>query len=60
MIKENSLKAIQNGKEPIKVTWKNLEYTVNVPTTKLDQEISNQKTKKLTVLKNCTGYALPG
>ena len=59
-IRESSLKAIQATKEPIKVTWSNLSYIVNVHTTKEEQKTSGNKTKPLQVLKYCSGYALPG
>lgn len=42
-------------KEPIKITWKDLNYTVQVP----DPD-GPAKTKPFQVLKNLTGYALPG
>jgi len=37
LTKKNSQIAIDKGKDPIKITWKNLSYTVGVATTKYER-----------------------
>lgn len=59
LIKQNSLKAIKNTKEPIKITWKNLTYEVTVQKPKTSDPKAPTSEKKL-ILENCSGYALPG
>jgi hypothetical protein len=39
--------AIANGQDPIKITWKNLSYTVKLSTTKMEKEQGLGKTKQL-------------
>jgi ABC-type multidrug transport system ATPase subunit len=60
LIRETSIKAISSTKEPIKITWSNLNYIVKVPASKEEAERTGSKTKPLQVLKDCSGYALPG
>ena len=36
LIKKTSLDAVKYSKEPIKITWKNLTYTVSIPVTRTD------------------------
>ena len=44
-----------------KISFKNVKYTVTVPTTREERkEPGVGNTKQLQVLKDCTGYALPG
>ena len=59
MIRETYKLAITQS-DPVKLSWSNLNYTVMVPTTKEEQnkELGTKKPQK--VLKNLTGYALPG
>ena len=60
LIKQTSLQAIQNTSIPIKITWKDLSYVVSVKISKVEQEQGKLETKKVEVLKKCSGYALPG
>ena len=53
-------RAIEKTKEPIKITWKNLNYSVQVATNKQERVQGRPKTETIQVLKDCTGYALPG
>ncbi len=39
--------AIANGQDPIKITWKNLSYTIKLSTTKIEKEQGLGKTKQL-------------
>jgi len=59
LIRSTSLKAIKETKEPIKITWRNLNYEVVVPLPKSNIKDAPKTTKRL-ILQNCTGYALPG
>lgn len=47
-------RSIKNAQLPIKITWKNLNFTV---TTKQSKSKTHQQ---IGILKDCTGYALPG
>lgn len=47
-------------KNPIKISFKDVNFTVKVPTTKQEQADGYGTTKWFPVLKNCTGYANPG
>ena len=60
LIKQTSLQAIKNTSRPIKITWQDLSYVVSVKVSKIEQEQGQLKTKKVEVLKKCSGYALPG
>ena len=60
LIKQNSRKAIAECKDPIKITFENVTYTVRIPTTKSERAQGMAKSKDFDVLKNCTGYANPG
>jgi ATP-binding cassette, subfamily G (WHITE), eye pigment precursor transporter len=53
-------KAAQINENAIKVSFKNICYTVTVETNHVERDAGFGKTKNLQVLKNCTGYALPG
>ena len=39
--------AIANGQDPIKITWKNLSYTVKLSTTKMEKDQGLGKAKQL-------------
>ena len=59
--KKESLKnAINKYDTPIKITWKNINYKAKIATTKAERRLRPEKTKELEILRNCTGYALPG
>ena len=76
LIRAISDKAIRTQPTPIKITFKNLNYSVTVQKTKVDLEselpplpgsrdrkkaMKNlTQTKELQILKNCSGFALPG
>ena len=49
--KEAAFQAIKNFENPIKVTFKNLSFSVKVPTTKLERKQRPEKTKELEILK---------
>jgi len=44
----------------VKLTWRNLNYTVKIKQTREQIKATGQKEVSLQVLKGCTGYALPG
>ena len=52
--------AIENFENPIKLTFKNLSYSVRIPTTKEERRQRPEKMKDFEILKECTGVALPG
>lgn len=60
LIEQTMTKAIKNTNEPIKISWTNLSYTVQVACTKEERSQGKPKTKPFEVLRNVTGYALPG
>ena len=43
-----------------KISFKNVKYTVTVPTNREERNQGQGNTKQLEVLKDCSGYALPG
>lgn len=45
---------------PVKLSFHDLKYTVQVHTTKREQDMGMGKKKPFEVLKGVTGYALPG
>ena len=57
-----------DGSTPIKLTFKDVCYEVTVKKSKQERDTElpmlpgqqNSRTKKLQVLKNCTGFAAPG
>ena len=53
------MKAARETKEPIKITWTDLNYTVQVALPR-SNEPNAPKTAIRKVLQNCSGYALPG
>ena len=50
----------QNGVVPIKVTWTDLCYEVNVSLDKVEAQRKGIKTERKKIVKNATGYAIPG
>jgi len=60
LIEQTTLKAIKNSVDPIKITWHDINYTVEVPLANFNKIDGHFKTKTIQVLQNCTGYALPG
>lgn len=50
-----------NQKNPVKISFNNLKYTVNIPCSKEEiQESNGAYYRKMDVLKNLSGFALPG
>lgn len=50
-----------SAENPAKLSWHNLKYTVQVPTTKLERQNNGEGvTRSFEVLKGISGYALPG
>ena len=60
LIRQTCSRALTEATNPTKVSWENLKFTVNVPTTVEERATGMGKTKKFDVLKGITGYALPG
>lgn len=60
MISQNTEKAIKETKKPVKITWQNINYVVTVKSSKLEQKQGKPIFTNVEVLKNCSGYALPG
>ncbi len=59
VIKSSSIRAARETKEPIKITWSDLNYTVEVALPK-SKDSNAPRTATRKVLQNCSGYALPG
>ena len=60
-LKESTKLAITKIGTPIKLTFTNLTYTVRVTCTKEEmREAGNMKYRDEVILKNATGYMLPG
>jgi len=57
---EISREAIRTAKNPVKLSFQNLNYTVAVKTTKQEASSGMGSYKKVKVLKDCSGFALPG
>lgn len=55
LLRTNTQQAITKLAEPIKVTWQDLNYTVQIP----DPD-NKKQTRPLQVLKDCSGVANPG
>ena len=53
-------KAQSLNSKACKITFENLNYSVKVKTNKLEKRAGMGDTKNLDILKNCTGFALPG
>lgn len=53
------MRAARETKEPVKISWSNLEYSVEVALPK-STDPNAPKTMTRKVLQNCSGYALPG
>jgi len=54
-------KSLTNHKNAVKLSFDNLKYTVNVPCSNEEmQKNDGAKTKEMDVLKNLSGFALPG
>jgi ABC-type multidrug transport system ATPase subunit len=53
------MRAARETKEPIKITWTDLNYSVEVALPK-SNDPNAPKTMIRKVLQNCSGYALPG
>lgn len=47
-------------RNPVKVTFENLEFEVTVQLNKKDAKVEGVKTKKLNIIKGVSGYAMPG
>lgn len=60
LIRQTCSRALTEATNPTKISWENLKFTVNVPTTVEERTTGMGKTKKFEVLKGITGYALPG
>jgi ABC-type multidrug transport system ATPase subunit len=45
---------------PVKLSWENLNYEVDIQVSAKDAAASGKKSHKLQVIKNCSGYAMPG
>lgn len=52
--------AMENFESPIKLSFKNLQYSVRLPTTKAERKQRPEKVKDFEILKECTGVCLPG
>jgi LEA14-like dessication related protein len=48
------------NKNPIKLTFNDLEYEVTVKYNRKDAKIHGKKTNELKIIKNASGYAMPG
>ena len=48
------------NKNACKISFSNINYTVTVPTNRDERANGMDNTKQLHILKDCTGYALPG
>ncbi|CDW73845.1 abc transporter family protein [Stylonychia lemnae] len=61
---EDLFKAVQNAierrKNPVKLTFENLEYEVEVKLNAQDAKAKGQKTMRQRIVKGASGYALPG
>lgn len=53
-------RALKSCKRPVKLTWKNIEFEVTVLCTPEEQAKLKTKTKRLQVVKQACGYAMPG
>ena len=53
-------KANKEGIPPVKLSFNNLEYEVTVERTKDHKDYKNSKTFKQKIIKNISGYAMPG
>lgn len=51
---------MMSAENPAKLSWHNLKYTVQVPTTKQERQNGEGVTRSFEVLKGISGYALPG
>lgn len=60
LIEKTCQNAMLSTENPVKLSWHNLQYTVQVPTTKQERKEGAGNTKAYDVLKGITGYALPG
>lgn len=60
LIEKTCQNAMMSAENPAKVSWHNLKYTVQVPTTKLERQNGEGDTRAFEVLKDISGYALPG
>ena len=57
---EISREAMTNLAKPVKLTWKNINFTVKVRNTGPTAWIPEERYKDFQVIKNASGYALPG
>lgn len=60
IIEQSTQRSIETTRDPIKITWTDLNYSIPIKTSQEEQKEGKGKTKLLKVLNNCTGYALPG
>ena len=45
---------------PVKVTFNNLDYEISLQVPSTDPKLGKNMMKKTKILKNCSGYVLPG
>ena len=59
-MEEAYIKAVNNVRNPVKISFTDIKFQVEIPTTDKEKEETGAKTKPFEVLKNVTGFALPG
>jgi len=53
-------KAKENCKNPIKISWKNVKFEVEVKQTEEEVQTTGQAFRRQMIVKDCSGYAAPG
>ena len=52
--------AIREVKDPIKISFRNVNYKVQVKATREERRLTGKNTKHLHILKDCSGVLYPG
>lgn len=52
--------AQENCKNPVKISWKNVKFEVEVKQTEEEVAATGQQMRRQMIVKDCSGYAAPG
>ena len=59
-VRRSTMVAIQKSPTPVKVTFKDLTYTIRIKNSRSEKAIHGTKYREEQILKGVSGYALPG